>query len=464
METSQQPVNQPVRGVRVRTLNFVMIFLSCVLYLALLVVTYHAAGTYDQMVSATNEYIESQKNAAMLSEASDYLTDQTRMFVVTMDPAHMDHYFEEIYVTCRRKLALTSLNEQASPQALEYMEKALDYSNQLMQQEIYAMGLAAQAGGLDPAALHPDVAAVQLSEKDRALSPEEQLDAAQEMVFGPEYQASKELINSNIDFFLSDVIASTQSAQAQSVENLNAAMLLERVFFSILFVQNLVVFIMIIWLIVKPLQVYVNCIKEEKMMEITGAYEFKYLALTYNDIYEINAANEVLLRHQAEHDPLTGIMNRGAFEQVRHVLKIKAQPVALLIVDVDKFKQINDGYGHETGDRALKKVARLLVESFRSTDFPARVGGDEFAVVLTDIAPSQQRMVENKVAAINAALQNPEDGLPKLSLSVGGAFSENGFTEELYSHADAALYQVKENGRCGCRFYEEGMPIPGQGA
>ena len=57
METSQQPVNQPVRGVRVRTLNFVMIFLSCVLYLALLVVTYHAAGTYDQMVSATNEYI-----------------------------------------------------------------------------------------------------------------------------------------------------------------------------------------------------------------------------------------------------------------------------------------------------------------------------------------------------------------------------------------------------------------------
>ena len=54
------------------------------------------------------------------------------------------------------------------------------------------------------------------------------------------------------------------------------------------------------------LQVYVSCIKEEKLMEITGAYEFKYLALTYNDIYEVNAANEVLLRHQAEHDPLTG--------------------------------------------------------------------------------------------------------------------------------------------------------------
>ena len=174
----------------------------------------------------------------------------------------------------------------------------------------------------------------------------------------------------------------------------------------------------IIFLIIKPLRVYVNCIRKGKLIEITGAYEFKYLALTYNDIYEVNAANEILLRHQAEHDPLTGLMNRGAFDHVKEVLRVKAQPIALLLIDVDQFKLVNDGYGHEVGDKVLKKVARLLGESFRSTDFPARVGGDEFSVILTGVDRGQQAQIEEKIKTINDALRNPTDGLPQVSLSV----------------------------------------------
>ena len=74
------------------------------------------------------------------------------------------------------------------------------------------------------------------------------------------------------------------------------------------------------------MQLYINCIKEEKQLEITGAYEFRYLALTYNDIYEIKASHEALLRHRAEHDPLTGIINRGAFEQMREFFKVNPCP------------------------------------------------------------------------------------------------------------------------------------------
>ena len=229
----------------------------------------------------------------------------------------------------------------------------------------------------------------------------------------------------------------------------------QKIFISILFVQNIITFILIICLIVKPLQVYVKCIREEKRLEITGSYEFQYLALTYNDIYEINAANEAMLRHQAEHDPLTGIMNRGAFEHLRQQLKASAKPLALLLVDVDKFKLINDGYGHETGDLVLKKVANLLVENFRVSDYPARIGGDEFAVIMTDVTADMQSVIEGKIYGMNHVLQNPTDGLPKVSLSVGAAFSDNGFTDELYALTDSALYQVKEHGRCGCRFYKE---------
>ena len=210
---------------------------------------------------------------------------------------------------------------------------------------------------------------------------------------------------------------------------------------------------MVIMLIVKPLQIYIRCIKEDKMLEIAGAYEFKYLALTYNDIYEINAANEAMLRHKADHDPLTGVINRGGFDQLSQILKVQRIPMALLLIDVDKFKQVNDGYGHETGDLVLKKVAGLLRDNFRSNDYVVRLGGDEFAVIMVDALPEQETLIRDKVGNINRILKNPEDGLPEVSLSVGVAFSAEGFTDDLYRNTDSALYQVKEHGRCGCDFY-----------
>lgn len=195
------------------------------------------------------------------------------------------------------------------------------------------------------------------------------------------------------------------------------------------------------------------------MMEITGSYEFKYLALTYNDIFEIKNANEAMLRYRAEHDPLTGIVNRGGFEQLKNMFRVKGGALGLLIIDVDKFKLVNDGYGHEVGDQVLKKVAGFLKDEFRATDYPARIGGDEFAVILTGMTEEMGAVVMRKIGKINESLLHPDDGLPQVSLSVGGAFSEQGFTDDLYKMADAALYVVKENGRCGCRFYEEGMEL-----
>ena len=450
-----------VKGFKVRTLNIVMILMSCTLYIALLVVTFHASQNYDAMITATNLYIDCQENAALVSNGSDYLTEQMHLFVINLDPEYAKNYFAEVNVTRRRDQALEHLEDRAGPRAERFLQTALELSNQLMEQETYAMRLAVEGGGLQLSTLPEEIQSAGLSEVHRNLSPEQKLDAAREMVFGPEYQAKKQLISSNVNYFLSDVLQSTQTDQETSAENLHHAMWLERVCFSLLFAQNVLIFLMIIFLIIKPLRVYVNCIRKGKLIEITGAYEFKYLALTYNDIYEVNAANEHLLRYQAEHDPLTGLMNRGAFDHIKEVLKFKTQPIALLLIDVDKFKQINDGYGHEVGDKVLKKVARLLGDSFRSTDFPARVGGDEFSVILTDVDKKQQSQIEQKIETINDALFHPTDGLPQVSLSVGGVFSPKGYTDEMYHNADAALYQVKENGRRSCRFYSPDMPPPG---
>lgn len=122
---------------------------------------------------------------------------------------------------------------------------------------------------------------------------------------------------------------------------------------------------------------------------------------------------------------------------------------------MDKFKTINDTYGHETGDRALKKVADLLTKTFRTTDFPARIGGDEFAVIMTRIDETAKDIIAKKSEQINEILLKGENGLPQISLSIGIAFSEQGFDEGLYKRADQTLYKVKEAGRCGYAFYEE---------
>ena len=412
-----------IKAMRIRTLNFVMILLSCVLYIFLILATVHISTRCDHMLEATNKYIACQENAALVSEASDDMTEYVRLYVITEEAQYIDAYFEEVDTARRRERALEQQNEEhVSDKANDFLQKALDWSNQLMEKEIYAMKLTASACKADIEKLPPKVQEAQLSEADTKLGKEKKLEKAMDMVFGFEYQDTKKQIRENVEYFLNDAVDWTQKAQADSVWALKRTMTQQKIFISILFVQNIITFILIICLIVKPLQVYVKCIREEKRLEITGSYEFQYLALTYNDIYEINAANEAMLRHQAEHDPLTGIMNRGAFEHLKQQLKASAKPLALLLVDVDKFKLINDGYGHETGDLILKKVANLLVENFRVSDYPARIGGDEFAVIMTDVTADMQSVIEGKIYGMNHVLQNPTDGLPKISLSVGAAF------------------------------------------
>ncbi|MBQ7681267.1 MAG: GGDEF domain-containing protein, partial [Oscillibacter sp.] len=159
-------------------------------------------------------------------------------------------------------------------------------------------------------------------------------------------------------------------------------------------------------------------------------------------------------RHEAEHDPLTSLYNRGTFDKMRE--EYKNLPIALMLIDVDFFKQINDSHGHETGDQVLQKIARLLDKNFRDTDFPCRIGGDEFAVIMTDAVPPMKDLVREKIHRITQALQDTSDGVPAVTLSVGVAFNdrENG-TEDIYKDADRALYVVKTHGRNGVEFYGE---------
>lgn len=447
---------EPIRGIRIRTVSYVMIFLSLVLYLVLIVAMYNVSNEYEVAVVATEDYIKYDAQAAELIDASNYLTEQVQLYVMTGKMEYAQAYFKEANVTKRRENALAVLQEhKVHPETHRFLEEALARSNKLMEREIYAIKLTALSYHADLKELPEVVQNVELEEEDKVLTLYEMKEKAQSIIFGTGYQDAKALIMNNAAYFIGEVVSSTYKNQQFSFSSLNHTINMSKIYLSVLFLLNLVTFSMIIVLIIKPLQLYINCIKDEKRLDIMGSYEFKYLALTYNDIYELKASHEALLRQRAEHDALTGLINRGAFEQIKQLFTNNPISLALLLIDVDKFKGINDSYGHETGDRILVKVAAVIKESFRSNDYPARVGGDEFAVILTDIDVEEKEIIQAKVQRINEMLMHPTDGLPSVSLSVGGAFSKRGFVDDLYAHADSALYAVKENGRCGCRFYED---------
>ena len=262
---------KPLRGIRIRTMNYVMILISVVLYLFLILVTLYASRKYDEMISRTDAYIDYQEYASQVAGGSDYLTEQVRLYTVEMEPSYVQEYFKEVYETRSRDSALEILKTYGiSQEAYGYLQNALQESNRLMGQEIYAMKLVAQARGQDMSE-YKDIQGVELEESDRGLDPEEMIDKARELVFGSAYQDSKALIEKEISSFLNGVKEDMQYAQQDSAAQLKQIMSRQRILISVLFVETILTFLLILCLIVKPLHIYVNNIKEEKRLDITGA-------------------------------------------------------------------------------------------------------------------------------------------------------------------------------------------------
>jgi diguanylate cyclase (GGDEF)-like protein len=150
---------------------------------------------------------------------------------------------------------------------------------------------------------------------------------------------------------------------------------------------------------------------------------------------------------QAATDNLTGLLNRRTFEQKLSPARARAGDCAVAIADLDHFKLLNDTYGHETGDRALRLFAQVLTESVRAGDLLCRHGGEEFAVALLGCGPAGAAQVFDAFRArLDAAVTVA--GLPRFTVSVGVVGAGAGEDlPALLARADAALFEAKRNGR-----------------
>lgn len=446
-----------IKGVRIQTVNLVMLALSLIMFIAVLYTTIEISREYSATMKAITNYMEWEKATRSIQSASDYLTEQVMHFVSTKEKEYADNYFNELYRTKTRENALEALTRlDLHNNAQDHncdLKKAVGLSNALAHREIYAIRLMADALGYNIFSFPPSIQQTRLTASDRALDPEGKIARAQKMIFDTSYQTEKKEILTTLSRFLNTTMDNLRATQQEQTRHLGYVLNRERIMLMVLCFLNVLTFIMIIVLIVRPLKIYLSCIQNDSMLEAVGAYEFKHLALTYNDVFALKEHHDKMLRHKAEHDPLTGLYNRAAYDSLRKALSEKPSPVGLLLVDVDKFKSINDTYGHKIGDITLCNVADQLAHNFRAEDYCIRLGGDEFAVIFNVNDPSVENIIKGKIRLINQELLHPEGDLPPVSLSVGGAISKSGFSEELYEDADKALYKVKEGGRCGCQFY-----------
>ncbi len=174
-------------------------------------------------------------------------------------------------------------------------------------------------------------------------------------------------------------------------------------------------------------------------------------------VASVNAArNDLLasLNHAASHDYLTDALSHSAFvakaTSMLNRLAAEGRPVSTLMLDLDRFKAINDRYGHAAGDFVLKTFAGLVREVLRERDIFGRVGGEEFSIVLPDVTPEEARAIAERIRSQVAKTPvQLEDGRQlKVTVSVGLAFSgTRGRLENMMREADGALYRAKESGR-----------------
>lgn len=461
-ETDSTTNTKPSRAVRFNVVNSVIIALGIILALGVLLVARAIGQTSDALEEATEVYIECEQAVSTMGEVSDYLTTQARMFVLTGEAPYLRRYLIEERDSQRREQAIDALSASTDDElSLQYLDNAMQASRKLQNREHYAMKLIVIADGISDEKGAKELESVKLYAPDELLSTEAKHAKAKNMLFDEDYQKSRDYIDRMVDQCEEALVDSAHASQEAAERRLKTYLLVQSALAILLLGVVLALTITHITLVLRPLQSFITHLNKNESFEVVGASELQRLARAYNTMYEENEQHKAHLVHKAQHDALTGLFNRSAYDAF---CDEGGERQALVLVDIDYFKSINDKYGHDIGDEVLKAVAAALRDVFRSTDYPCRIGGDEFAIIMTNIDSSMRHVVTQRLNSIREKA-NSTAGLPQLTLSMGVAFSEDASGEtSMYKAADIALYAVKEAGRNGHAFYADVRDSTGQEA
>ena len=432
-------------GISLRTIHIWLITTMIIWSGTVVISSFRLTNTFVRLSDAEKQETELIQAAHQLMDASDYLTERVQRFTASGDIRFLNEYFTEAFESGRREEAISrmDINEQTRP-ALEELKAAMASSVSLMDQEYYAMRLVIEAKGYTD---YPDVLdAVVLDEEDMQLSADDKIRRATELVLSDTYYDQKDNIRRDMQESLDEIDKMMENIKNDELVRLHRELTFVRIVIIIQAVSILVMVRLTSILGINPVLKAVDNIKADSSIPEVGANEFKYLAHAYNKMYLKYRSSLENLNYKASHDELTGAYNRAGYELL--LSGIDLESTYMLLLDVDDFKSVNDNYGHEVGDKVLIKLVRILNGIFRDDDHICRIGGDEFVVLMVHSAAINQRLIESKIEQINSELENTDDGLPPISISVGIVNGQDAADkEELFEKTDAAMYESKKNGK-----------------
>ena len=432
-----------------KAINAVAIVVALLLAVATIFLTRSVVSSGAQVYKTNEMYQNCQNSLADFQNSSDFLTAKSREFVYTGDRQRLMEYISDVGSNDRRSRALETLRSLSNnPEVTDALEYARQLSVELSRTEQYAMRLAAQARGT--ADLPQEISSITLTSEDLALSAERQIERATSLVTDETYAAAKLGIAAQVQTCSNKLVNVLQNdleernAKLHTYLGLSDAGLVSLVLVVAASILSTTLFLLV------PIKNHEVSILNDEPLEPAGARELRYLTAAYNEMYEKNQTKTSSLYHEAHVDALTGMLNRASYDEL---LFEHRHHCALILVDIDNFKKFNDEYGHEMGDAILIEVSATLFGSFRSTDHICRIGGDEFAVIMTEADPDMREAIERKLEKVSVFLRDTSNGLPSVTISVGVAYGTATSTvDEIFLAADGALYETKRQGRDGRTF------------
>ena len=432
-----------------KRLGYIMSAVFLLISLLLIILSIITLNKNKYTNDDTHKYIVLQENIRELQAGTDELTYDARAFTVTADKSFAENYFNELTVTKRRDNALASLEEDFKNNDLyKHLALVMESADNLVEIELYSIRLVVEAKGYSLRDFPAEIQNVELREEDIELTPEEQLELAETMVVDKRYQSYKESIENEIQSLVRSLAETTENKLNKSFSDLTSLLIFQVILVSAIVLTVVIEMVLMLRNVIAPLIEAADRIDEEKPLKLKGAKEYLLLAKAYNKMSAQQVAQKELLKYEATHDLMTGLFNRAGFENICAISD--ATRAAMMMIDVDDFKSINDTYGHHTGDQTLIAISNELKISFRAEDKVCRIGGDEFIIVMNNVSDSPQlRMIlKDKVSSINRSLSRLHGNGVPVSISCGVAFGTPDDTAEtLKKKADNVLYLVKSHGK-----------------
>ena len=440
-------------GISLRMVILGMFCIGIVISVFLSIAMNNTTERYNDMEKATEEYIGCQNDVYTIWDVINDLSERARNFVITGSPEEVILYFNEVQVQKSKDLALESIKQRVvDEQTMKHLNTALILCDRMMNVQYYAMRLSIEAYEYDVDKYPVLLRDVTIKEEDLELSHQDQKMKAIGMLFNKDYTLLKNQVDIRIGLCKTALIFAMEKKHQESADRLQELLRHQQHLIIAMMITLLMVCIFVLALVIYPLNRLISGISTGIRQNVRGASEIRFLSDTYNRMHEEMEVANNKLGYEATHDALTGLYNRSSYDEMR--VQSKGKKVALVIVDVDLFKEVNDTYGHDVGDKVLKRVADVLSGSFRDADKVCRIGGDEFSVIMMNVSSSMKETLEKKLHDAAEILRKPEGIVPAVTISVGVAFSDQIIdNENLFKKADRALYQIKAAGRDGCGFY-----------